>query len=75
MLLYPYVVGTCNCLCTINHKEQRGICTGTAVLEVPFGDPNLESTTWVAMCQECKDAFYTDAATRLLRDVDNPEKR
>lgn len=63
----------CNCLCTVNHKEQPGVCTAVAVTQVPFGDPYLKETTWVPMCQRCKDAFYADSSTRLLRTTENPE--
>lgn len=54
----------CNCLCDINHPQERGICTGRCDTMVIFTVPEdlssgpIRGRREVQMCDSCADATY-----------------
>jgi hypothetical protein len=46
----------CNCLCSIVHPANTGICIGEATYNVPFKDRMMGEITHVSMCGPCREA-------------------
>jgi hypothetical protein len=44
--------GACNCLCPVNHRETRGVCTGQGDTSLRFDSPTIGEVD-VAMCSGC----------------------
>jgi hypothetical protein len=47
--------GACHCLCTVNHPNARGVCSGLRATTVSLESPITGRVT-VAMCQACADS-------------------
>lgn len=52
----------CNCLCVVNHPDERGICTGEhdriVVFEVNAPESPVHGLIGVPMCAPCANASF-----------------